>query len=103
MPTAKTARRAGAITVVLGLLATAGIYVAVAGSAGVPAPTITSGPANPTNQSSATLAFTDSQSGVSFICSLDGAAYAACTSPQAYSGLVAGNHTFKVEAKNSAG
>jgi hypothetical protein len=80
-----------------------GIYVVAAALAGqtVPAPTITSGPANPTNQTSATFEFTDSAS-VTFQCSLDGAPWAACTSPTTYAGpLKAGGHNFKVKAKNS--
>jgi hypothetical protein len=63
-----------------------------------PAPTITSGPTNPTSSASATFAFTDSQSGVTFQCSLDGAAFTACTSPKTYSGLGSGSHAFRVQA-----
>ena len=45
-----------------------------------PAPTIASGPANPTTATTATFAFTDTEAGVTFLCSLDSAAYAACSS-----------------------
>jgi large repetitive protein len=81
-----------------------GIYVVTVALAGptVPAPTITAAPADPTNQTSATFEFSDSQAGVTFQCSLDGAPWAACTSPTTYAGpLKAGGHTFKVKAKNA--
>jgi len=68
-----------------------------------PAPTITSQPANPTNSTSASFGFTDPQSGVTFQCSRDGAAFTACTSPTSYTGLAAGAHTFSVQAKDSFG
>ena len=68
-----------------------------------PAPTITSTPANPTNQTSASFSFTDTQTGVSFLCQLDGSAFGACTSPSAYTGLTQGSHTFSVKAQDTAG
>jgi hypothetical protein len=69
-------------------------------SSGVPTPTITSHPANPTTSTSASFSFTDSKSGVKFECKLDGAAFAACSSSGiAYSGpLAPGSHMFEVEA-----
>ncbi len=66
-----------------------------------PAPTINSGPANPTTATTATFTFSDAQSGVTFHCSLDGAAYAACSSGVSYSTLTIGAHTFAVEAVDS--
>jgi hypothetical protein len=67
------------------------------------APTIASKPANPTNQTSASFAFSDSEAGVTgFLCKLDSGAYAACSSPQAYS-VTQGTHTFSVKATDAAG
>jgi hypothetical protein len=70
----------------------------------VTAPTLTGTPTDPTSATSATFAFADPQPGVSFECSLDGAAYAACTSPKSYAGpLSQGLHNFNVRARNSVG
>ena len=68
-----------------------------------PAPQITAQPTDPTTSTAASFTFKDSEGGVTFLCSLDGAAYAACTSPKAYSGLGVGLHTFGVEAQDAAG
>ncbi len=66
------------------------------------APTITSSPANPTNQTTASFQFTG-EAGATFLCSLDGSAFSTCSSPKSYSGLAAGSHTFRVEARDSVG
>jgi hypothetical protein len=65
-----------------------------------PAPTITVRPADPTSQTSAHLAYSDGQSGVSFQCQLDGASFAACPAGAiTYAGpLPQGSHTFRVRA-----
>ncbi len=68
-----------------------------------PAPTITAKPADPTNQSGASFAFTDTEAGVSYLCQRDGAAFAACISPKAYTLVGQGAHSFAVEAVDQAG
>ncbi|HEY4896297.1 MAG TPA: hypothetical protein VII01_09420, partial [Solirubrobacteraceae bacterium] len=76
------------------------VGIALAAGPAVTAPTITSQPANPTNQTSASFKYTDSQAGVTFQCQLDGAGYKACPSSGiTYAGPLAdGSHTFKVQA-----
>jgi hypothetical protein len=59
---------------------------------------ITSSPAAATNSTSANFTFTSTLAGSTFECSLDNAAFAACTSPKSYTKLKAGNHNFKVRA-----
>jgi hypothetical protein len=68
-----------------------------------PTPTITSTPANPTKQTKASFKFGDTETGVGFLCQLDGSAFSACSSPQSYSGLSMGSHTFSAKAKDAAG
>ena len=67
-----------------------------------PDTTITSGPTGTITTNSASFAFT-SEPGATFECRLDTAAFAACTSPQAYTNLADGEHTFSVRAKDAAG
>jgi len=68
-----------------------------------PKPQLTQQPPNPSASSSATFAFADREAGAAFECSLDGGAYAACTSPQTYDGLSNANHRFDVRALDAAG
>jgi hypothetical protein len=68
-----------------------------------PQTTIDSGPSGTTSATSATFTFSANESGSSFACSLDGAPFTACASPQAYSGLTEGSHTFAVRATDRAG
>src|SRR5829696_285640 len=66
------------------------------------APTVTITSAA-TAGSDASFQFTASESGATFACSVDGALYAPCGSPQPYSGLGVGAHTFAVRATDAAG
>ena len=72
-----------------------------------PDTTITSGPASPYSSPSATLTFSGddgSGSGVaSFEASLDGGEFVTAASPQIYTGLADGPHTFTVRAVDVAG
>ncbi|MFN8474974.1 MAG: Ig-like domain-containing protein [Anaerolineae bacterium] len=75
----------------------------VAPSVSIDSPT----PANPTNSTSATFNFSASDgngTGVaSYQCQLDSLSSANCTSPQSYSNLSDGSHTFYVTATDNAG
>jgi hypothetical protein len=68
-----------------------------------PKPQLTQTPPNPSASSSATFAFSDGEAGVGFECSLDDAAFAACTSPRTYTELSDGGHQFAVRALDAAG
>jgi Bacterial Ig-like domain len=68
-----------------------------------PQTTITAAPPATTSSTSASFSFIASETGSTFECSLDGAAFAACTSPRDYSGLTIGAHQFSVRAKDAAG
>jgi DNA-binding beta-propeller fold protein YncE len=63
-----------------------------------PDTTITEGPSGPIATSTASFSFTSSEEGASFECSLDGAQFSACESPQSYEELAEGSHTFRVRA-----
>ena len=67
-----------------------------------PETTISSGPKGVVVPS-VSFTFTSSEAGSTFECSLDGAAFSSCTSPQAYQGLSEGTHTFRVRAKDASG
>jgi hypothetical protein len=68
-----------------------------------PETTITSSPSGSTSSTSASFRFTSDTYGSTFECNLDNTAFTACTSPQAYSGLTAGTHSFAVRAINPDG
>ncbi|RPH70939.1 cell envelope biogenesis protein OmpA, partial [bacterium] len=68
-----------------------------------PETTISSGPAAITTNTDASFAFFTDEAGSTFECSLDGAAFAACTSPASYTGLAVGAHNFNVRAIDPAG
>jgi len=64
---------------------------------------IDSGPSSPTELADADFFFSSTEAGSTFECSLDGAAYAACSSPVTLTALAAGSHTFRVRATDDAG
>lgn len=63
---------------------------------GPSAPDIVAAPAKLTRSTSTTLEFTSETDGAQFECSLDGSTFSACPSPQTYSDLADGPHTFQV-------
>ncbi|MGB6423676.1 MAG: hypothetical protein WBF18_00200 [Solirubrobacterales bacterium] len=69
-----------------------------------PETTITSGPADGTtiNTDSVAFGFDSNEPGSTFECSLDSAAFAACSSPKSYSSLSDGTHDFEVQATDGA-
>jgi hypothetical protein len=64
---------------------------------------IDSGPMGEGHGDTATFRFSAYEPDSTFECSLDGAAYEACTSPQAYTGLSAELHAFEVRATDALG
>ncbi|MDQ2622901.1 MAG: Ig-like domain-containing protein, partial [Actinomycetota bacterium] len=68
-----------------------------------PETSITEGPAAQAGVAEASFGFTSSEPGSTFECSLDGAAFAACTSPAEYDSLADGQHLFRVRATDAAG
>jgi hypothetical protein len=69
-----------------------------------PTVAISSGPSGTVPTGTATFAFTATDlTAVTFQCTLDGGAAAACSSGQTYNNLANGNHTFSVVATDAAG
>ena len=66
-------------------------------------PTITSGAAALSGSTSASFTFSGPEANLRYTCSLDGAAFVACTAPTSYSALSQGAHTFGVRAVDGAG
>ena len=60
-------------------------------------------PTDPSNSADASFTFSSADVGSTFECDLDGLGWAACTSPQPYTGLADGSHTFSVRATNTRG
>ncbi len=67
-----------------------------------PAPTIDTGPADPSGSTSATFTFSDAEQGASLACSLDGASFSPCSSPRSVT-VEDGRHTFQVQATDAGG
>jgi hypothetical protein len=68
-----------------------------------PTTTIVSGPSGTLPVASANVTFSSNEANVVFGCSLDGAAFAPCTSPASLTGLAQGSHAFAVRATDAAG
>lgn len=68
-----------------------------------PSTTITDGPTGTVPIASASFTFTASEADATFACSVDGGAFASCTSPAALTGLGQGAHSFTVRATDAAG
>lgn len=68
-----------------------------------PPTTITGGkPAAVTTSTTASFIFSSIDASYTFECQLDGGLFAACASPQSYSNLADGSHTFQVRAIDAA-
>ena len=74
-----------------------------AGAAGAPDTRIDAGPSGPTGDASPSFAFSSPQRAARFACSLDAAPFAPCTSPQAFTELPDGTHTFRARASDVSG
>jgi fibronectin type 3 domain-containing protein len=68
-----------------------------------PDTSITSSPLPISNSTTANFSFTTNDPTSSLSCSLDGAAFTACTSPKSYTALTNAQHTFQVRATDPAG
>jgi hypothetical protein len=68
-----------------------------------PETSIDSGPSATVSATSASFGFSSSEANSTFECSLDGASFSSCASPQSYASLANGSHTFSVRATDAAG
>ena len=68
-----------------------------------PQTTITSAPNGRIPIGEVSIAFTSTEAGSTFQCSLDGGGYSPCSSPYVIASPAAGPHTFSVQATNQAG
>ena len=64
---------------------------------------IASGPPAVSNSAVATFAFASSESGSTFVCSINSTGFTPCSSPYGYSGLGDGTYIFRVQAVDAAG
>jgi predicted outer membrane repeat protein len=63
-----------------------------------PETSIDSGPLSPTEEAEATFTFSSDRADATFECSLDGAAFQACSSPHTVGGLTEGDHIIEVRS-----
>ncbi|HEU0022380.1 MAG TPA: VCBS repeat-containing protein [Dehalococcoidia bacterium] len=77
--------------------------VAVARETTPPETSLDSGPPSATADTTASFSFSSSEAGSSFECRLDNGPLTSCSSPESYTGLMGGAHTFQVVATNAAG
>jgi hypothetical protein len=68
-----------------------------------PETTVDSGPSGLTNNASPSFGFSSSEPSSTFECRIDSGSWQGCTSPQAYSSLADGSHTFEVRATDQIG
>jgi hypothetical protein len=68
-----------------------------------PVVSITSGPPDPTEETTASFDFSSNEQNATFACSLDLAPPETCTSPWAYAGLSVGSHVFEVTGTDPSG
>ncbi|MBK6849995.1 MAG: DUF11 domain-containing protein [Proteobacteria bacterium] len=70
--------------------------------AAAPNTTIVSAPSSPSSKN-VTFSFSSSEDPVTYECSLDGTAFAACTNPKSFDALAAGSHALQVRALDAVG
>ena len=68
-----------------------------------PDTTLTATEPNPTTDPSGDFAFTSTEAGSTFACSVDGASFSPCATPFSTADLALGSHTFAVRATDAAG
>ncbi len=95
---------ATAVAVCCGLMAAAALGQS-SEDGNPPQTEITSGPGNGDTiaDTTPTFEFQSDEAGSTFACSVDEAAFAACTSPHTTAALAAGRHSFAVQATDAAG
>jgi hypothetical protein len=68
-----------------------------------PDTTLDSHPTDPSNSADATFTFSSTETPATFECQLDDGGFTACSSPETYTGLTDGSHTFEVRSIDEAG